>query len=607
MQTNLEMGKKSGNHCSGKKTEQVKMTGPWHIYILMSIVTLVVIGIINSSSRTGSHVLITVVVISVLAMATALHFFNKQRVKDLLKIRKTEKDLLYAAEEWRATFDAISDMLSIHSKDFKIIRVNKAFADALNMEPSEVVGKHCYELIHGTKEPQSYCPCHKTFEKGKPNYTEVFEPNLGAYIGASTSPLFDENGQVKASIHIAKDITERKLAEQKLEIARERAEAANIAKNQFLANMSHEIRTPMNAIIGFSDILAEESPTEMQQHYIDIIRNSGNHLLLVIEDILDFSKIEAGRMVIDSKECSINNVLNVIESMMHSIAKKKGLEFEIRTTDDLPANIITDSGRLQQCLINLINNALKFTKEGHVYLNIALEEREDQSYIRFDIEDTGIGIPSEMQKKIFNSFTQVNESHSRKYGGTGLGLAITKRLTELLGGELTLTTQQGKGSLFSLIIPAGLDVASQPRLIKGCIIDSTDNRPESTERSELSGHVLVAEDVKTNQMLIKTLLNKMGLDVTLADDGEKALQKVLTHQFDFILMDMMMPNMNGYEATAAIKKEGITTPIIALTANAMKGDEEKCLKAGCDGYLPKPIDKGQLVEILQKHLLAKAV
>ena len=451
--------------------------------------------------------------------------------------------------------------------------------------------------------------------KGKVLYITLFSTftrNVHGQVSGSQGILYDITDQKElVCLRQAKDETEQindeliKATTLANQMAAE-AETANMSKSCFLANMSHEIRTPMNAIMGFSDILAEESPTEMQKHYIDIIRSSSKHLLLVINDILDFSKIEAGKLNIEPRGCSMEQILFAIESMMHSLAKEKGLEFDIRENTSLPANIYTDPDRLQQCLVNLANNAIKFTREGHVYLNIALEDRSGEPYIRFDVEDTGIGIPDDMQDKIFNSFTQADESHTRKYGGTGLGLAITSQLAELLGGKLTLTSQEGKGSLFSLVIPAGLDVTKQPPLNRNVFTEQGDINSRDLQQHRFSGHVLVAEDVEGNQMLIKSLLNKMGLEVTIAVDGNKVLQKALTQQFDLILMDIQMPHMNGYETTRALRKEGITTPIVAQTAYAMKGDDKKCLEAGCDDYLPKPIDRSQLVEMLAKYLPVNA-
>jgi signal transduction histidine kinase/CheY-like chemotaxis protein/HPt (histidine-containing phosphotransfer) domain-containing protein len=382
-------------------------------------------------------------------------------------------------------------------------------------------------------------------------------------------------------------------------MARE-AIVANQAKSEFLANMSHEIRTPMNAIIGFSQILAEEDLTNEQREHTNIICDSGKHLLELINDILDFSKIEAGKLDVEMAECSLKHLLARIESMMRPVALRKGLKFEIREDNGLPANICTDPDRLQQCLVNLVNNAIKFTEEGHVYMMLTLEGRDDQPCVRFDIEDTGIGIPQEKQAEVFESFTQADGSTTRKYEGSGLGLAITKQLTELLGGNLTVTSEEGKGSTFSLVIPAGVDVTRQAFLDRDNIAHHVDS--DKTQHTKFSGHVLVAEDVKTNQMLSRSLFNRMGLEVTIAEDGEEAVRKALAQGFDLIFMDIQMPNMNGYEATRVLRIKGVRTPIVALTANAMKGDDKKCIEAGCDDYLSKPIDRKELSEILGRYL-----
>ena len=254
-------------------------------------------------------------------------------------------------------------------------------------------------------------------------------------------------------------------------------------------------------------------------------------------------------------------------------------------------------------MINLINNAIKFTEKGHVYVNVSLEDRDNQPYIRFDVEDTGIGIPRDKQQDIFEAFVQADGSTNREYGGTGLGLAITKQLTELLGGELTVTSEVDRASVFSIAIPAGLDVTKQPRLD----IQAAHTNPHKAEieQSKFSGQILVAEDAPTNQVLIKLLLEQLGLRVTIVKDGNEAVQKVLTHKFDLIFMDIMMPHMNGYEATKALRKKGITIPIVALTANAMEGDDKKCIEAGCDGYLTKPIGHREVLKIISNYLSSK--
>jgi len=260
------------------------------------------------------------------------------------------------------------------------------------------------------------------------------------------------------------DITDRKQMEGDLRSAKTNAEAANVAKSEFLANMSHEIRTPMNAIIGFSDLLSDERLTEEQRQYVNIIRNSGDLLLRLISDILDFSKIEAGKFEIEIIDSSLSEIITGIQSLCSFKAAEKSIEFRVRTYKSLPNRIRTDPTRLTQCLNNLVNNAIKFTERGHVYLNVSLEDRDGRGYIRFDVEDTGIGIPADKQDKIFDAFTQADGSTSRKYGGTGLGLSITKKLTKLLGGELSMVSREEKGSVFSIVIPANVDITEQPSL-----------------------------------------------------------------------------------------------------------------------------------------------
>ena len=232
-------------------------------------------------------------------------------------------------------------------------------------------------------------------------------------------------------------------------------------KNQFLANMSHEIRTPMNAIIGFSDLLSTEELTADQLDYVQTIRNSGEHLLGLINDILDFSKIEAGRMKVERIDCSLKKILDNIYAMAKFKADEKGIAFSIHAFQDFPEKLRTDPSRLSQCLINLVNNAIKFTEEGHVYVNVSLEQRDRHTFVRFDVEDTGIGIPANRQDAVFESFTQADGSTTRKYGGTGLGLAITKQLTRLLGGEVSLVSQEGRGSVFTLVIPLGYSTTAR--------------------------------------------------------------------------------------------------------------------------------------------------
>ncbi len=379
----------------------------------------------------------------------------------------------------------------------------------------------------------------------------------------------------------------------------EQATVANKAKSEFLANMSHEIRTPLNAIIGFSEVLAGQSMTAEQSEYIGIIQDSGQTLLRLISDILDFSKIEAGRLETERINFSLKQLLDTVASITRPKAVRKNLEFEVVHAKGLPSHIVTDPARLRQCLTNLVDNAVKFTQAGHVYLNVSLETVNGRPLIRFDVEDTGIGIPLDRQEAILEAFTQADGSTTRKFGGTGLGLTITRKLAELLGGRLTLCSEPGRGSVFTLIVPVGLDAADHHG------VDDLEEAPDASGSEAgglFSGRVLVAEDTPTNQMLIRLLLQKFGLDVAIVDDGIKAVQAVAAESYDLIFMDIQMPNMNGYEAAEQVRRAGNNTPIIALTAHAMKGDRERCLAAGCSDYLSKPIDHKRLGEVLRRHL-----
>jgi signal transduction histidine kinase/ActR/RegA family two-component response regulator len=417
--------------------------------------------------------------------------------------------------------------------------------------------------------------------------------------------------------HLEEIVDERtgelKLANQRLKVSAERANLlakqavqANKAKSEFLANMSHEIRTPMNAILGFGELLSEETLAPEQKKYADVILSSGKSLLQIINDILDFSKIEAGKLKTEIVDCSLVQMLDEIESLFRPMCKQKNLEFDILYCSEMPQIIRTDPTRLRQCVVNLLGNAIKFTEKGHVYLDVSLETIERTPFIRFDVEDTGIGISQEKQQIIFDPFTQADGSHTRKFGGTGLGLTITKQIVELLGGRIFIRSEEGRGSVFTIELPVGTDVNQQPKINRYDALEQL-QKQENVSLQPLSGRVLVAEDAKANQALIRILLQKMGFEVVLVEDGQQAVERVSKETFDIILMDMQMPVMNGYDATRQIKSMGIQTPIIAVTAHAMKGDEQKCFDVGCDGYIAKPIDRKKIEQVIREHLNKKTV
>lgn len=410
---------------------------------------------------------------------------------------------------------------------------------------------------------------------------------------------------------------ERRVEERTSELrtALEAAEAASHAKSQFLANMSHEIRTPMTAILGYADLLLEPglSADEKTTH-VETIRRNGSHLLTVINDILDLSKVEAGKMTVERIACSPGRILAEVASLMRARALKKSISLDVEFQGLIPEQIVTDPTRLHQILVNLIGNAIKFTESGGVRVVVRMLDPPTLANPRigFQVIDTGMGISPEQMAGLFKPFSQGDFSMARRHGGTGLGLAISKRFAEMLGGDITVQSTPGKGSTFLVTVRTGS--LAGVRMAGNC----TETFSELPERAacdrakvSLQGHILLAEDGPDNQQLIAFVLRKAGAEVTLASNGEAAIQEYVRsretdHPFHCILMDMQMPILDGYEATRRLRQDGCTLPVIALTAHAMQGDREKCLAAGCDDYATKPIDRGQLLEVVAKHLASTA-
>ncbi len=396
---------------------------------------------------------------------------------------------------------------------------------------------------------------------------------------------------------------------QQSNITAQQAIEASKAKSNFLARMSHEMRTPLNAIIGFSEVLSEMKHGEDETNYINLILENGRNLLELINDILDFSKIEAGQMKTEIIDCCPVEIIKNAESIARQLAQKKNLPFRIKFKTPVPERIKTDPARVRQCLINLVSNAIKFTHTGHVCVYISFIRQNNKDYLRFDIEDTGIGIPAEKQAMLFNAFCQVEEGTNRKFGGTGLGLAITKQIVELLGGSISVFSEPQKGSVFTFTVPTGTMSAN---LKKGSAeqsapaISSKPNLPP-LDSTHYKGRVLVAEDSPANQKLMSVLLSKAGLDFVIAGDGLQAVKAVeestkTANPFTLIFMDIQMPNMNGLDATRRIRELGITAPIIALTASVLNTDRDKCFQAGCNSFLAKPIDRTKFIEALNNYL-----
>ena len=396
--------------------------------------------------------------------------------------------------------------------------------------------------------------------------------------------------------------------------AKQCAEAAVQEKSRFLANMSHEIRTPINAILGFAGILgrkllahSDEAESQETQSQIGLIEKSGDDLLTIISDILDFSKVEAGQVQIESIPVSPQQIMEDVRSMMRMrLHEKPDVQLNTTLDDDVPEWIISDPTRLRQILINLASNALKFTQTGSVDVHCSLQKPMESTgtpTLLFSVKDTGIGMTQDQMDRLFKPFAQADETLTRRFGGTGLGLSISKRLAMLLGGDITLTSQLGEGTTFFVMLPIRLPLEPIPKTERtsktppqeGFIVSST-----PLDRPLRNLHVLIAEDGKVNQIVISALLKEMGATIEIADNGRIAVDLVLAkenegRQFDVVLMDMQMPEMDGYTATETLRSEGIIIPIIAITAHALLGDCEKTLRSGCNAYVSKPIQHEKLI------------
>ena len=413
----------------------------------------------------------------------------------------------------------------------------------------------------------------------------------------------DELQEYSKELEVKVDERTRDLEEavQEAKKLADQAQVANKAKSEFLANMSHELRTPMNAIIGFTSVLLSEELDEQHKQYMKTIDNSARNLLTLINDILDFSKIEAGRLDVENIPFHTPQLLEEINSEMRPLAFNKSIDLEIDAGKDVPEIMTGDPLRIKQCLINLISNAVKFTEEGAVRLKASFQRDKDKEFITFKVEDSGIGIPEDKLKLIFNSFSQADGSTSRKYGGTGLGLSITSNLVELMGGQITVESQVNHGSTFSITIPTTVIEDPSQNMVK----EEYDNDGlEQNNSGVLKGRkILVVEDNLANQDLIETYLKPTGAKFVIADNGLEGIKIWLEDStFDIILMDMQMPVMNGYDATEQLRSAKCDVPILALTANAMQGDSDKCIRAGCDCHIPKPLDQGYLINVIKKYL-----
>ncbi len=505
----------------------------------------------------------------------------------------------------RSLIEASLDPLITISSEGKITDMNEALTKTTGISREKIIGTNFFDYF--TEKQKAREVYEEVFAKGfviDSPLTLLHKKGKFIDVLFNGSVYKDDRGNVQGAVVVARDITEQKIiakelteakisaelatgiaeeAKSKAEVAKRIAEDAVKSKQQFLSNMSHEIRTPMNAIIGFTKVVLKTDITEKQKEYLSAIKVSGDALIVLINDILDLAKVDAGKMVFEQTPFKLTASLSAMLHLFETKIQEKNLELIKKYDADIPKILIGDPVRLHQIIINLVSNAVKFTHSGKITIGVRLlKEDEAQATIEFAVTDTGIGIPENQMERIFENFQQATSATSRVFGGTGLGLAIVKQLVESQGGSVHVKSKIDKGSTFSFIL------SFQKAL--------TEVRPESeivepvTDISHLK--VLVVEDIELNQLLMQTLLDEIGSECDIADNGKIAIEKMKTKKYDIILMDLQMPEMNGFETTEYIRgKMNSNIPIIALTADVTTADLAKCKAVGMNDYLAKPIDE----------------
>ena len=535
--------------------------------------------------------------------------------KEIIHRKQKEKELKAALEESQAAKDKLAYLSIVASEtDNPVIitdahgrmeYVNTAFTTMTGYSKEEAIGKSPGKLLQGEETTAEQVEAfRKGLESGESfvqqiiNYTKTGDKY---WVLCAITPVYNEQGLLSKYISLEREITKEKEQELAMQRAKEKAEEGMKIKDQFLSNMSHEIRTPMNGIIGLTNLLKEEHLTDYQNHLINSIDQSANILLRLINDILDLSKINAEKISFEKKTFNLRALLNNLEQTFSIIAREKGIDFQVFMSSNTPDEVVGDPTRLNQILMNLINNALKFTERGFVRIEVSKKNGlADTNSIHFKVVDTGIGISESKQQSVFAEFVQADDHITRKYGGTGLGLTIAKKLVEKMGGSLYLHSIVGEGSTFSFDINF-----EKPDIVKRKLI----NEPEIESTSPSALKILVAEDNEINQLVAVKALEKMGHKVQVAQDGQEALLLHEKEHFDVILMDVQMPNMNGLDATREIRKMEdpvkSNVMIIAMTASALQSDLEKCLESGMNAHVSKPFKlsdlQKQLSEIHRKR------
>jgi len=510
--------------------------------------------------------------------------------------------------------NSMNERVVFHDPQMRIHWVNKAGMDFYKLPLEEIIGRHCQAVLARSQEECKNCPVKKALKTGNSGQ-EILSFPEGKTLLINAYPIFDGEMLIGA-VEVSIDITERTRKEKELLKVADESIAESEAKSRVLANVSHEIRTLMNVILGMADLVYESSQDERQKEYLAMIKDSSFFLLSLVNDLLDLSKIESGTVKLEHNYFNLPQKVKNITSAFHLQAQKKGLELNCTIDSNVPRTVVGDSGRLQQVLINLISNAIKFTEKGEINVSLKLKQtggienrptdlnEKNKAVVLFSISDTGIGIPENSLSHIFQYFHQPDSYHHRSgKEGVGLGLPITKNLVELMGGSLDVSSTVNRGSTFSFTIPFPVprDDASSSGEPAGSKMKQEPEQAVTHQEKGLS--ILLVEDRPMNQKMTTLMLEKRGHRVTAAQSGKEALEILEEKRFDLIFMDIHMPGMDGFETTAKIRKaeKGVErTPIIAMTAFATNKDKDHCLEAGMDNYISKPVTANKLHRVISE-------
>jgi PAS domain S-box-containing protein len=488
--------------------------------------------------------------------------------------------------------------------DDVITYINDVFENLLGYSKEEIVGNTTLKLdLWEPEDRQRFV--NELHNSGYCRNLEFYfrRKDGSRFFGSLSANLANIDG-IPHIISNTRDITDRKRFEEELSQAKIAAESANRAKSEFLANMSHEIRTPMNGVLGMAQLLEMEELTEEQRSYVNALIISGNNLISLLNDILDLSKVEAGKISLDKREFSLTRAIKEIALLQKSIIFTKKLKLRTEIAEDIPHILLGDQLRIKQVLLNLLGNAIKFTSHGEISISVhVLERHESTVTLQLVVRDSGIGIPHEAMDEIFKPFVQADGSTTRKFGGTGLGLSISLRLIELMGGSISVESTLGVGSCFTVTLPLSF-------IHKDESVTATTHLTDALNNEGPRLHILYVEDDEINIVLGKSLIKKMGHDITIAENGRECLDALERNKFDIVLMDIQMPVMSGEAAIIEIRNKekgsGSHQPVIALTAFSMRGDKEHYLDAGFDGYVSKPLSVKELISEIERVMALEA-